>query len=144
MSINTWRDMDAEAWRTAPRYDSHEAHELEQLRYQLGQERKLVSHFKSLAHNRLRDLESVRETAKRNLDALDKALEATGGVVPEFQRQDQFTICILADPVSERLYTGAACCGPQDEFNFEIGKALSLGRAMKQRADDWAKRAFDR
>jgi len=82
---------------------------------------------------------SERNAAKAGLE---KALAATAGVVPEFQIQGNFTICILVDPVSERVFTGAACCNVEDTFNEEIGKAISLGRAMASRADYFAKAAF--
>lgn len=72
----------------------------------------------------------------------EKLFAATGGVVPEFQIQGNFTICVLVDPVSERVFTGAACCNVEDTFSEEIGKAISLGRAMSSRADYFAKAAF--
>src|SRR6185312_12597275 len=97
------------------------------------------------------DLRQSRDDAKAALTkaldaqaALQKALEATGGVVPGFQIQGNFTICVLVDPVSERVFTGAACCNVEDTFNEEIGKAISLGRAMNSRAEYFAKAAFAR
>jgi hypothetical protein len=100
------------------------------------------------ARSDLRTIRTNFEGTVRQRDeaqkALTKALEATGGVVPEFQFQGNFTVCVLVDPVSERVFTGAACCNVEDTFNEEIGKAISLGRAMASRADYFAKAAYSR
>lgn len=118
------------------------AHEITQLKAQLIQCRKelnwALEDAKAAAY--ARDVHC--KAAKTAEAAVDKLLEATGGVTPEYQRQDAFTICVLVDPVSERVFTGAACCGPQDTFNLEIGKAISLGRAMNQRAEYFASAAY--
>lgn len=60
----------------------------------------------------------------------------------EFQRQGNFTICVLADVLAERLFVGATVCAPDDTYNQEIGEAIAEGRAMNSRADYYAKAAF--
>lgn len=82
-----------------------------------------------------------RDELKR---AVDKLVEATGGLTVDFQFQGQFTIAVLVDPISERVFTGAACCNAEDTFSPEIGKAISLGRAMNSRADYYSNAAFAR
>lgn len=132
-------------------WDDHRAHEIEQLRYRLEQQQRETAHFKVIAQQMERGEQLAHEDSKRCLaraldadEALAKALESTGGVVPEFQYQGSFTICVLVDPVSERVFTGAACCNVSDTFNQEIGKAISLGRAMASRAEYFANAAYAR
>lgn len=125
-------------------YDNHDVHVIAQLEYRLEQERMMRNHFETLARDREKDLASVRETARRNLAEAHKFAEATGGVVPTYQRQGNFTICVLVDPISERVFTGATCCGRDDTFNETIGQAISLGRAMASRADYYAAAAYGR
>ncbi|MGZ6570502.1 MAG: hypothetical protein ACXVHB_06105 [Solirubrobacteraceae bacterium] len=75
-------------------------------------------------------------------EALKAAVADTHGIHPEFQRQGNFTICLLIDPLSERVFTGAACCNVQDTFNEDIGKAISFGRAAAARAEYYAENAY--
>lgn len=82
--------------------------------------------------------EAVQDIRKERDAAITEAREGFVGVRAEFQRQGQFTICVVADPAAERIWTGAACCNAQDTYNAEIGKAISLGRAMAARADYYA------
>lgn len=69
-------------------------------------------------------------------------LSETEVLKPVFERQGNFTICLLADPFAERMFIGATVVGPGDTYNAVIGQAISHGRAMAARAEFYARYAY--
>lgn len=129
-----------------PCWDPHPVHELERDRDRWRDQYRQTD-------ERLNELTRQRDYFRTELiaaemkladveNAVDKLIEATGGLTVEFQVQPPFTVAVLVDPISERVFTGATCCGLHDKFNDEIGKAISLGRAMASRAECYAKAAY--
>lgn len=89
-------------------------------------------------------LKHLRDQNRELTEALEALTRGTGGIVPNYQRQGDFTVCVLGDPIAERIFTGVAKCSPTDKFDDTIGQAISFGRAAAVRAEYYAKAAFAR